>query len=573
MAPSSIQCIIPGTSKIPIHFTDGPVLLDLFKDYYEHCKIYLSKYHEKVTPNAVLPKLISEIKCKVLHNMYLLNRMTYDSMILNNFLNDLHMYSFGPDWAINQAHKIKAIKQDGLSTNQWFINVFSACHILAGLLEEIKDPELITFLVDAMDPGLCHALSTETNELSNKIKAGTIKADDSETFAKLCALINKTDQQFRQNNVCLLELVHMKIPFFSQPQSEFQSNSSSLSYQQFLSHTGPSSASLPMFPATFASQNTAFVNAIAMQHHKLSSEELFILSELAHGYARLSASDCPIGALSAPPHVPYTITADTIYHGVECAQDYEHQIPSCFLPNDTSTTARTPVAYVSLPQLPLPANYTALIMHHHDFPPCTPSCATNMPEYSASSVVGFLDNSLDKSDSGCHSPPRHCHTRLCQYTNSPQFDCSTTTTSVCGYSCSQSRDSNCICHHPQSAGPVYVMDKVVEDSAPKIEVHYPSFIVVLHSSPASALFTVPHLMWDCIIDNQSSSLLPQHLIYALLDHGSPVILIRETLVTSLNLHHHKLHSPFVIDTATPSASSTSSLTKWVKFCLHDPSHH
>ncbi|KAK0196461.1 hypothetical protein F5146DRAFT_1129226 [Armillaria mellea] len=413
MLSSSMQHIIPSTSKIPVCFTDGLVLLDLLEDYSEHCEIYLCEYHEKVAPNAVLPKLISGIECKVLHNAYLLNHTSYDGMTLNNFLNILCQHSFGPDWAINQAQKIKAMKQDGLPMNQWFVNVFAACHIL--------------------------------------IKAGIVKADDGETFAKWCALINKMDQQICQNNVHLLELVCMKIPSFSQPQSDFQSNSNTSAFQQWSFHSGSSSASLPLFTSNFTTQNAGFVNAIVAQQHKLSSEKLFTLAKLTHGCLKclmlfqnhISHSglcDAPAlmpgmqgyqpcnikwvnewsslnpagfknrnaGAPAAPACVSYTITPDTIHHGIEHAQGHGHQVPLCFLANNVSMTSRTPVVHINLSQLPLPTNYAAPIMHHHDFPPCALSCAAKMPEFSSTSVVSFSDDSLDESDHDHHSPP-HCH--------------------------------------------------------------------------------------------------------------------------------------------------------------------
>ncbi len=416
MAPSSTQHIVPGTLKAPVHFTDGPVTLDLFEDYSEHCKIYLREYHNKVPANAVLPKHISGIECKKLHNAYLLDRAAYNVMTLNNFLNALRQHSFGPDWAINQAQKIKTMKQDGQPINQWFVNVFTVCHILTGLLEEIKDPKLITFLVDAMDPGLCQALSTETHELSNKIKAGTTKADDDETFAKWHSLINKTDQQIRQNDVCLLELIRAKILSFSQSQTDFQSNAPSSSYQQFPPCPSSSAAALPGFPPAFVTQNPGFVNAIAAQHYKLSAEELFMLVELTHGclkclmpfqnhISRSGLCDSPAlvsgmpgyqphdmkwvnewihlnptgfknwnaGAPSAAPCVPYTIMPDTIHCGIECAQGRGHLIPLCFLANNISTTSGTPVVHINLPQLLLPSNYAAPIIYRHDFPPRAPS--------------------------------------------------------------------------------------------------------------------------------------------------------------------------------------------------------
>lgn len=67
------QRITPGTSKMPVCFTEGPVSLTLFKDYAEHCEIYLREYHEKVPETAVLPKIISGLECKELHNTYLLD--------------------------------------------------------------------------------------------------------------------------------------------------------------------------------------------------------------------------------------------------------------------------------------------------------------------------------------------------------------------------------------------------------------------------------------------------------------------------------------------------------------------
>ncbi len=46
------------------------------------------------------------------------------------------------------------MRQNGLPSKQWFVNVFAVSLILTGLPEEIKDAELITFLVNAMDAGL-----------------------------------------------------------------------------------------------------------------------------------------------------------------------------------------------------------------------------------------------------------------------------------------------------------------------------------------------------------------------------------------------------------------------------------
>ncbi len=180
---------------------EGPVSLALFEEYAKHVQIYLHEYHEKIAEDAVISKIISGLDCRELRMAYLLDWTAYDTMTLNNFLNALRLHCFGPDWVLNQAQKVKTMKQAGQPTNQWFASVFAVSRILTGLPEEIKDPKLITFLVDAMDSGLRAALSTDAHDLSNKIKVGTAVEANSETFAKWRALVNKADQQLRQNDV------------------------------------------------------------------------------------------------------------------------------------------------------------------------------------------------------------------------------------------------------------------------------------------------------------------------------------------------------------------------------------
>ncbi len=184
-----------------------------------------------------------------------------------------------------------------------------------------------------------------------------------------------------------------------------------------------------------------------------------------------------------------------------------------------------------------------------------------MLEYSTTSVVSYSDNSSDESDSNHHSPPHRHNTCMHQYTNSPQYDRNTSIASACGCSHSHSRESDHVYHHPHSAGSVHVADNNIEDAEPAVEVCIPTFIAAVCPASSAAPFTVPHLVWSCKIDDHSSSFLPQHPIHALLDHGSPVILIREMLVTTLNLRRRRLHEPFVMDTTMPSATSTLSLTE------------
>ncbi len=74
---------------------------------------------------------------------------------------------------MDQAQKVKSMKQNGSPLKMWFINVFSACRILAGLPKEIKNAELMSFLLAAMDCSLYSALKPEAHSLANLIKSDT----------------------------------------------------------------------------------------------------------------------------------------------------------------------------------------------------------------------------------------------------------------------------------------------------------------------------------------------------------------------------------------------------------------
>lgn len=246
----------------------------------------------------------------------------------------------------------------------------------------------------------------------------------------------------------------------------------------------------------------------------------------------------------------------------------------------------TPVAHVDLPQAPLPANYAAPITHWHDFPPQAPSCNAHMPEYSTSTIVGYSSDSSDSSDDRHSLSPCRRNTRRCQYTNSPKYDRSMVTTSACHRSdssdtdrvhrCRHSADTVCTDRHVNDTADnaaSNIPDVVLDETALENEVCSPHVIGAIQSpTTPAAPFTVPHLIWKCSVEDRLSSFLPHRPVSALLDHGSPVILIRESLVVSLNLRCHRLHEPFIMDTATPSATSTSALNEWVKIQLHNPSN-
>ncbi|PBK80883.1 hypothetical protein ARMGADRAFT_1091885 [Armillaria gallica] len=80
----------------------------------------------------------------------------------------------------------------------------------------------------------------------------------------------------------------------------------------------------------------------------------------------------------------------------------------------------------------------------------------------------------------------------------------------------------------------------------------------------------PHLLWHCTVsDFSSSSENPRLPVTAMMNIGSPFVLIRPEAVTRANLHVRKLLEPIIIDTATPSENSRSALTEFVHIQLHD----
>ncbi len=184
MSPSSSQRIVPGNSKGPVRFTEGEVTLALIEDYAESARIYVREYHEKVATNAIIPKLIGGFECREIRDAYSLEQESYDAMTLNNFLNAMRSFFFTSEWAMDQAQKVKSMKQNGSPSKTWFINVFSARCILAGLPEEIKDAELMGFLLAAMDRGLYSALRPEAHSLANLIKSDTADPAKGKTFSK-----------------------------------------------------------------------------------------------------------------------------------------------------------------------------------------------------------------------------------------------------------------------------------------------------------------------------------------------------------------------------------------------------
>lgn len=80
----------------------------------------------------------------------------------------------------------------------------------------------------------------------------------------------------------------------------------------------------------------------------------------------------------------------------------------------------------------------------------------------------------------------------------------------------------------------------------------------------------PHLLWHCAVSDFSDTSENPHLpVTAMMDIGSPFVLIRPETVIKANLRICKLPEPIVIDTATPSLDSRSSLTDFVYVQLHN----
>jgi hypothetical protein len=93
-----------------------------------------------------------------------------------------------------------------------------------------------------------------------------------------------------------------------------------------------------------------------------------------------------------------------------------------------------------------------------------------------------------------------------------------------------------------------------------------------NSVRAHVPFLLPHLVWDCAIDSHDTSSLSRIHVSALIDHGSPPVLIDQMLVDRLHLPTRLLPRPFPVSGAFFANSENSShvsLTHWVKLKLHD----
>lgn len=84
---------------------------------------------------------------------------------------------------------------------------------------------------------------------------------------------------------------------------------------------------------------------------------------------------------------------------------------------------------------------------------------------------------------------------------------------------------------------------------------------------------VDHLFWRCGTSGATTVGLFVPLFDALIDHGAHAVLIRDSLVSELNLKWQKLPRPEEVETAFPSPGEkkqTTTLTEYVKLKLYDP---
>jgi hypothetical protein len=85
-------------------------------------------------------------------------------------------------------------------------------------------------------------------------------------------------------------------------------------------------------------------------------------------------------------------------------------------------------------------------------------------------------------------------------------------------------------------------------------------------------FLLPHLLWECVVDSHDASSLSHIPITALINHGSPPVLINQMLVNHLHLPTHLLPQPFPVSGVFFANSDNSlhlSFLHWVKLKLHN----
>lgn len=79
-------------------------------------------------------------------------------------------------------------------------------------------------------------------------------------------------------------------------------------------------------------------------------------------------------------------------------------------------------------------------------------------------------------------------------------------------------------------------------------------------------------MWNCTVDSLDPSSLSRIDVHALIDHGSPAVLIEKSLIACLCLTTCLLPHPFPVSGVFFDDSVNSSnvlMTHWVKLKLHD----
>ena len=127
---------------------------------------------------------------------------------------------------------------------------------------------------------------------------------------------------------------------------------------------------------------------------------------------------------------------------------------------------------------------------------------------------------------------------------------------------SNSDDSNCVSPHSSLSCATVVSNTEIPASTVK----------QIKEKAGPAPFFEPHLWWHCSTD--ASNLMPL-TINALIDPGAHAVLIHTSLVDTLQLHHHTLHKPKIIELVMDSDGKKCEvvLHEYIKLKLYDPSNY
>jgi hypothetical protein len=93
------------------------------------------------------------------------------------------------------------------------------------------------------------------------------------------------------------------------------------------------------------------------------------------------------------------------------------------------------------------------------------------------------------------------------------------------------------------------------------------------STPSPSPLSVPHLQWRAAIANANPNCLNRHIVETILDDGSHLVLINESLVNELQLQCQKLHKPILKNLALLTRNDPENcFEEWTKLKVYDPAN-